>query len=94
MIESYLKSVPDVVFMQDSIDYEDISVVLDRVSDKKYKSFFRNQNVADKDGKQRGCKEGTDEHEHEDQDDNRSITGIAWNKEKYIGTPLQVSDAR
>ena len=81
-IENFLKDFADVVFIQDSIDVTDISPILETVSEGGYDFHFSTQqsDVRDGGGKWEG-------------EADRSITGIAWNKHKYFGTPLQVGDS-
>ena len=77
-IEDFLKDFADVVFIQDSIDVADITPILESVSEGGYDFHFSTQ-LSDGGGKWEGEAE-------------RSITGIAWNKTKYFGTPLQLGD--
>lgn len=85
MIEEFLKGFPDVLFFQDAIDLVDLVPILEDVSDKKLESYFQ---LGNKDEKDR-----SDIHDEAPRA-TRSVTGIAWNKEKYEGTPLQLEDDR
>ncbi|TRY78703.1 hypothetical protein TCAL_14425 [Tigriopus californicus] len=85
MIEEFLKSFPDVLFFQDAIDLVDLVPVLEDVSDKKLESYFQLANIDEKDRSDIHADVPTA---------SRSMTGIAWNKEKYDGTPLQLEDDR
>ena len=82
-IEDFLKDFADVVFIQDSIDVADITPVLESVSEGGYDFHFSTQQ-SDVRGGGGGKWEG---------EADRSITGIAWNKAKYLGTPLQMGDS-
>lgn len=80
-IEDFLRDFADVVFIQDSIDVADITPILESVSEGGYDFHFSTQQS---DGRSGGKWEG---------EADRSITGIAWNKAKYFGTPLQMEDS-
>jgi len=79
-IRDFLQSLPDVVFIQDSIQEDDLSQVLKAVSEDKYK--FQLQTVpTQKEGRNSPLPPPP-------------MTGIAWHSDKYFGTPLELSDER
>ena len=80
-IGDFLRDFADVVFIQDSIDVADITPILETVSQGGYDFHFSTQQS---DGRSGGKWEG---------EADRSITGIAWNKAKYFGMPLQMEDS-
>jgi hypothetical protein len=86
MVQEYLQSIPDVILIQDAIDHADMTGVLDKVADGRYDWHFSPDRSSE------GVSE--DKEANDDEDDGRCVTGIAWNKDKYIGTPLQVTDRR
>jgi len=88
MVKEFLTVlVPDIIVVQDAIDLSDMGGVLDAVGHGSYQWYFR------PDHSQTGVQE--DDHEEEaDADNPKRVTGIVWNKEKYIGTPLQLDDER
>ena len=63
------------ILIQDAIDNADLTSVLDSVGNGSYQWYLnpdRSRLITAKDS--------------EDDDDGRCVTGIIWNKEKYIGT--------
>ncbi len=86
------KDVPDIVLIQDSIDYADIMAVLSDVSNGMYDWHFEPDRSTDSASlTERNPRRGK---EDEDDDGGRCVTGIAWNKDKYMGTPLRTNDKR
>lgn len=85
MIEEFLQTFPDAIFFQDAIELSDLTVILESVSEGKYEFYFQHMDF-DQDEKTR--------EEAESGIATRSLTGIAWNREKYFGTPLQLDDER
>ncbi|TRY71198.1 hypothetical protein TCAL_15058 [Tigriopus californicus] len=85
MMEEFLHTFPDAIFFQDAIELSDLNVILESVSEGKYEFYFQDMDF-DKDEKTR--------KETESGIATRSLTGIAWNREKYFGTPLQLDDER
>lgn len=79
MIEKFIEGVPDVIIMQDAIEYSDIATVLDKVAGGKYECHF-NPDHSNRSGQE------------DDEEMDKHVTGVAWDKDKYIGTPLQMDD--
>jgi len=88
MMKDYLQSVnPDVIILQDAIDHNDIITVLEDISHGSLEWHFRpDQSVEEKET----------EHlaEEEMMMGSCLLTGIVWNKDKYLGTPLKMDDHR
>ncbi len=78
-IQDFLKDFPDVVMVQDSVELVDITPILEAVSDGAYDYHF----TSPWEDRQGGEWEG---------EAGRSVTGIAWNRNKYFGSPLQLED--
>jgi hypothetical protein len=79
-IEDFLKVFPDIVFIQDSCEVVDVTPILEKVSDGDYDYHFSLQNDEERGGEWQG-------------EVDRSITGMAWNRKKYFGTPLQFEES-
>lgn len=81
-IKEYLSVFPDVVFIQDCIEHSELFNLLDTVSDGKYEMHFQ-EPIAQSDDE--GADDGVEV---------RGVTGIVWNRDKYIGSPLLVDDVQ
>merc|ERR1719150_491068 len=86
-IREYLETLPDVVFIQDGIREEDVTKILEEVSDGKYSCEFQAL----------PRREGHDREEQEEREDKvRSpgpappLTAVVWNGEKYHSTPQEL----
>ena len=89
IVRKQLTHVPDMVFIQDSIDYGDIMKVLSEVSNGMYDWHFNPDLSSDSSSLTEHHR--SSDHQNGDEDcDSKSVTGIAWNKDKYLGTPLQM----
>ena len=90
MAKDYLQATtPDVIILQDAIGHNDITSVLDEIgSGGSYEWYFR------PDHSKFSPSEIDDDDNIPDSDEVECVTGIVWNKEKYIGTPLKVDDHR
>ena len=92
MVKDYLQTTtPDVIILQDAIDHNDITMILDDIgSGGLYEWYFR------PDHSKFSPEENLDEYGENtaDSEEVECVTGIIWNKEKYLGTPLKVDDHR
>lgn len=89
MMKVYLQSVnPDVIILQDAIDHNDIITVLEDISHGSLEWHFR----PDQSGEEKETQHGIAEEEM--MMGSCLLTGIVWNKDKYLGTPLKMDDHR
>ena len=86
MMKDYLQSInPDVIILQDAIDHNDIITVLEDISHGSLEWHFRpDQSIAIAEEKET----------EEEMMGSCLLTGIAWNRDKYLGTPLKLDDQR
>lgn len=84
MVQDYLStSMADIILVQDCIEISDITSTIEKVGGGTYDWYFN------PDKAQSGEKSDSPEEE-----DLRCVTGLVWNKDKYLGTPLQMDDKR
>ena len=90
MVKDYLQSsLPDVIILQDAIDHTDITTILEQIGNSSYEWYFRPDHTNQS---QTNDTEGIDDGI--DSEEESCVTGIIWNKDKYLGTPLKVDDHR
>ena len=92
MVKDYLQTTtPDVIILQDAIMINDITAVLDEIgSGGLYEWYFRpDRSKFSSAENMEDCDDAM-----ADSEEVECITGIIWNKEKYLGTPLKVDDHR
>ena len=80
-LREFISKLPDVILIQDSIEHDDLADLLNDVSREKYDSYFQAIGEIEVAGE-------------ENNEQIRSITGIVWNRENYVGTPLNLDDDR
>ncbi|CAB4063757.1 ANKFY1 [Lepeophtheirus salmonis] len=74
ILQEYLSSLPDLIFIQDSIYIEDMKEILDSICPNTYDHQFSN--------------DPSEINKIDDKDEDKSITGVIWKTDKYSKSSL------